>query len=174
MTISIPLTFAIIMLIVIIIAILIAWPHLKGAPWIPSRMNKVREMLSLAEIKPEEIVYDLGCGDGRIILHAVRKYQAKAVGIEINLILYLWCQFLISVLRLRKRVKVIYGNFFKEDLSNADIVICYLLQDTNDKLENKLNSELKSSARVISNSFLFHNLRLTNENSEKGIYVYKR
>jgi predicted RNA methylase len=173
MTISMPLTFAIIMLIVIVIAILIAWPHLKGAPWIPSRMKKVREMLSLAEIKPGEIVYDLGCGDGRIIIRAVRKYQAKAVGIEINFVLYLWCQFLISVLRLRKMVKLIYGNFFKEDLSNADIVICYLLQNTNDKLENKLICELKSSARVISNSFLFHNLRLINENSEKGIYVYK-
>ena len=174
MSISIPLTFAIIMLIIIIIAILIAWPHLKGAPWIPSRMNKVREMLSLAEIEPEEIIYDLGCGDGRIIISAVRKYQAKAVGIEINLILYLWCQFLISVLGLRKRIRVIYGNFFKEDLSKADIVVCYLLQETNDRLEEKLIYELKPSARVVSNSFSFHKLRVISEDSEKKIYIYRR
>jgi ubiquinone/menaquinone biosynthesis C-methylase UbiE len=135
MSISIRLAFAIIMLIIIIIVIIIAFPHLKGAPWIPSRMKKVREILSLAEIKPGEVVYDLGCGDGRILVSAVRKFQANAVGIEINLILFLWCQFLISVLGLRKRIKLIYGNFFKEDLSNADIVICYLLQETNDKLE---------------------------------------
>ena len=174
MSISIRLTFAIIMFIIIIVVLLISLPHLKGAPWIPSRMKKVREMLSLAEVKPGEVVYDLGCGDGRIIVTAVRKFQAKAVGIEINLVLYLWCQLLIFVLGLRKRIKLIYGNFFKEDLSNADIVICYLLQDTNDKLEEKLITELKPSAKIISNSFLFHNLRVISEDSEKGIFIYKK
>jgi predicted RNA methylase len=174
MSISIRLAFAIIMLIIIIIVIIIAFPHLKGAPWIPSRMKKVREILSLAEIKPGEVVYDLGCGDGRILVSAVRKFQANAVGIEINLILFLWCQFLISVLGLRKRIKLIYGNFFKEDLSNADIVICYLLQETNDKLEEKLINELKPSTRILSNSFSFHNLKVIKEDSEKKIYIYRR
>ena len=149
-------------------------PHLKGAPWIPTRMKKLREMLSLAEIEPGEVVYDLGCGDGRIIVSAARKFQAKAVGIEINLILFFWCQILTTVLGLRKKVKLIYGNFFKVDLSNADLVICYLLQDTNDKLEEKLMNELRPSAKVLSNSFLFHNLRVINEDSEKGIYIYEK
>ena len=171
---SIPLTYAIIMFIIIIIVILISLPHLKGAPWIPTRMKKVREMLSLAEIEPGEVVYDLGCGDGRIIVSAARKFQAKAVGIEINLILFFWCQILTTVLGLRKKVKLIYGNFFKVDLSNADLVICYLLQDTNDKLEEKLMNELRPSAKVLSNSFLFHNLRVINEDSEKGIYIYEK
>lgn len=150
-----------------------AWSHIKGAPWIPTRMKKVREMLSLADIQPDEVLYDLGCGDGRFIVTAARRFDAKTVGIEINLLLYLWCQFLITILGLRRRVKVAYGDFFKHDLSNADVVICYLLQDTNDKLEEKLIQELKPTARVVSNSFIFHRLLVVNEDADEGIYVYR-
>ncbi len=163
-----------IIIIGIIVVVFISWSHIKGAPWIPTRMKKVRKMLSLADIQPDEILYDLGCGDGRIIVTAARRFDAKAVGIEINLLLYLWCQILITMLGLRKRVKVVYGNFFKRDLSNADVVICYLLQDTNDKLEEKLIQELKPTARVVSNSFIFHGLQIANEDTDKGIYVYRR
>ena len=163
-----------IIIIGIIIVVVFSWSHIKGAPWIPTRMKKVREMLSLADIQPDEIFYDLGCGDGRIIVTAARRFEAKAVGVEINLFFYLWCQLLITILGLRKRVKVAYGNFFKHDLSNADVVICYLLQETNDKLEEKLIQELKPTARVVSNSFLFHALPVVNEDADKGIYVYRR
>lgn len=157
----------------IIVVCCISYSHLKGAPWIPTRMKKVRQMLSAADIQPDEVIYDLGCGDGRFIVKAARKFDAKAVGIEINLLLYLWCQILITVLGLRKRVKVVYGNFFKLDLSNADVVICYLLQETNDKLEEKLIQELKPTARVVSNSFLFHRLPAAIEDTDQGIYVYR-
>ena len=163
-----------IIIIGISVVIFISWSHIKGAPWIPTRMKKVRKMLSLLNIQPDEVIYDLGCGDGRFIVTAARRFDAKAVGIEINLLLYLWCQVLITVLGLRRRVKVVYGNFFKHDLSNADVVICYLLQETNDKLEEKLIQELKPTARVVSNSFLFHRLQIANEDTYKGIYVYRR
>jgi predicted RNA methylase len=147
-------------------------PIKKGAPWFPTGMKKVRKMLSLAEIQPHEVLYDLGCGDGRFIITAARKYGAKAVGIEINLYFYLWCQIVITILGLRRRVKVKYGNFFKHDLSEADIVICYLLPETNDKIEDKLLRELKPTARVVSNSFFFDNLPILNEDINKGIYIY--
>ncbi len=160
-------------IIVIIVVYFIIWGLIKGAPWIPTRMKKVRKMLSLIDIQPDEVIYDLGCGDGRFMVSAVRKYNAKAVGVEINLMLYLWCQLLITILGLRKRVKIFYRDLFKCDLSNADIVICYLLQETNDKLEEKLLKELKPTARVISNSFLFNKLPVVNEDKDEGIYVYK-
>ncbi|MFX0022481.1 MAG: SAM-dependent methyltransferase [Candidatus Hermodarchaeota archaeon] len=160
-------------IIVIIVAFSYLWPFIKGAPWIPTRMKKVRQMLSLADIQPEEVLYDLGCGDGRFIIHAARKYKVKAVGIELNPLFYLWCQLLITILGLRRRVKVKYGNFFKRNLSNADVVICYLLPETNDKLEDKLLKELKPSTRVISNSFVFNKLPLVSEDIDQGIYVYK-
>lgn len=163
----------IIALIIIFVLLYFFWPMLKGAPWIPTRMKKVRQMLSLAEIQSEEILYDLGCGDGRFIINAARRFGAKAVGIELNLFLYLWCQLIITILGLRRKVKIKYGNFFKRNLSDADVVICYLLPETNDKLEDKLLRELKPTARIISNSFVFNKLPVINEDVHKGIFIYK-
>ncbi|MFX0006397.1 MAG: SAM-dependent methyltransferase [Promethearchaeota archaeon] len=163
----------IIALIIIFIFLYFFWTMLKGAPWIPTQMKKVLQMLSLAEIQSEEILYDLGCGDGRFIIKAARRFGAKAVGIELNLFLYLWCQLAITILGLRRKVKIQYGNFFKHDLSDADVVICYLLPETNDKLEDKLLRELKPTARIISNSFVFNKLRIVNEDVHKGIFIYK-
>jgi predicted RNA methylase len=163
----------ILVLIGIIIIMYFFWPLLKGAPWVPSRMKKVRRMLSLADFQPGEVFYDLGCGDGRVIITAARKFSVNAVGIEINIFLYLWCQLVVTILGLRKKVKIVYGNFFKRDLSDADVVMCYLLPETNDKLENKLLRELKPTTRVISNSFVFNKLPVVFEDVEKGIYIYK-
>jgi predicted RNA methylase len=126
----------------------------------------------LADIQPDEVLYDLGCGDGRFIISVARKFGAKAVGIEINPILYLWCQIVITLLGLRRRIKIKFGNFFKYNLGDADVVICYLLQETNDKLEDKLLRELKPTARVISSSFMFNKLPVVSEDIDKGIYVY--
>ena len=147
-------------------------PFKKGAPWLPTGMKKVRKMLALAEIQPYEVLYDLGCGDGRFVINAARKYGAKAVGIEINLFLYLWCQLLVTVLGLRRRVKIKYGSFLKRDLSDADVIMCYLLPHMNNKLEDKLLRELKPTARIVSNSFLFNKFPIASESTPKGIYLY--
>ena len=159
--------------VVIVVVVFCIAPLLKGAPWVPTKMKKVRQMLSLVDIQPNEILYDLGCGDGRFIITAARKYNAKAVGIEISPLFYLWCQIVITILGLRRRVKIKYGNFFKYNLSEADVLICYLLQETNDKLEEKLLKELKPTARIISNTFLFEKFPIVHEDIDKGIYLYK-
>ena len=69
-------------------------------------------MLTLAEVKPGDVVYDLGCGDGRAVATAARRFGAQAVGIEIDPLRYLWCQMLITILGLRRRVKIVFGDFF--------------------------------------------------------------
>ncbi|NIM93021.1 MAG: SAM-dependent methyltransferase [Anaerolineales bacterium] len=128
-------------------------------------------MLRLAEVGPDDVVYDLGCGDGRTIITAARTYGSRAVGIEIDPLRYLWCQFLISILGLRDQVKIIYGNFFTQDLSDADIITCYLLQDTNEKLEGKLKRELRPGARVVSNSFTFPGLSKVRQDGDARLYL---
>ena len=163
----------IIIIIGFILAVSILWPDITGAPWLPTRMKKVRKMLEIVNVQPDEVLYDLGCGDGRIIVMAARKFGARAVGVEIDPLRYLWCQFLITILGLRKRVKVLYGDLFKKDLSDADVVVCYLLQRTNDKLVDKLIMELKPETRIVSNTFVFIELPLIDEDQESSVYVYK-
>lgn len=148
------------------------WTNSRGAPWVPTPMSMVHEMLTMAEVNPDDIVYDLGCGDGRIIVTAARRYGARAVGIELDPLRFLWCQMLITVLGLRDRVRIVYGDFFKQDLSAASVVTCYLLSVTNKKLEEKFKNELNSETKIISNYFIFPGLQLMHENEEEKLYVY--
>jgi predicted RNA methylase len=156
----------------LIIAISIVWPRFRGAPWVPTPMHSVRQMLSMADVGPDDLVYDLGCGDGRMIVAAARRYRARAVGIEIEPLRFLWCQVLVTVLGLRDRVRVVYGDLFEQDLSGADVVTCYLLQKTNDKLEEKLIRELRPGSRVVSNTFVFRRLHLVRQNTHANLYLY--
>lgn len=149
------------------------WANSKGAPWVPTRIKKAKKMLELADIQPDDLVYDLGCGDGRILILVARKYNAKAVGIEIDLIRYLWCQFLITILGLRKKVTVIRGDIFKQNFEDADIIFCYLLQSTNNRLESKLLRELSPSTKIISNTFTFKKLELLSDETFKDYYLYQ-
>ena len=150
----------------------ISLPTIKGAPWLPTKRKKIRRMLEVAAVQPGELVYDLGCGDGRVLIMATRNFGARSVGIEIDLMRFLWCQFLITILGLRKKVRIIYGDFFKQDLSEADVIFCYLLQSTNNRLEAKLLREVDPATRIVSNTFMFHGLAITKTEGESGILVY--
>jgi predicted RNA methylase len=119
------------------------------------------------------VVYELGCGDGRTLVTAARRYGARAVGIEIDPLRYAWCQALIAVLGLRDRVRVVYGDFFAQDLSEATVVTCYLLDSTNRKLQEKLLSELDPGARVVSHMFAFPELHLVHYDKQDQLYLYR-
>jgi SAM-dependent methyltransferase len=164
---------AIIAIIVCVVFLIsVAWTDARGAPWVPTTMNTVRKMLTMAEVGPDDTVYDLGCGDGRTIITAARKYGAHAVGVEIDPFRYAWCQLLITVLGLRDRVRVVFGDFFNQDLGDADVVTCYLLQKTNNKLEKKFRNELASGTRVVSNTFYFSGLQKVREDGDVKLYLF--
>jgi len=162
---------AAVLIIALILTISIVWTNFIGAPWFPTSMGTVSKMLKLAEVGPDDIVYDLGCGDGRTIIAAARRYGVKAVGIEIDPLRYIWCQMVITILGLRKQVRLLYGNFFNHNLSEATVVTCYLLQETNDKLEEKLKSELRTGTRVVSNTFTFLGLHYVRQDGDARLYT---
>ena len=155
----------------LLIVISLYWTRIVGGPWVPSSMQMVNRMMEMAEVGPEDVVYDLGCGDGRMVLAAAMRYHARAVGIEIDPLRYLWCQFLITILFQRKRIRIIFGNLFTKDLSEADVVICYLMPDALVKLEKKLKKELRDGARVVSNRFTFPTLDKVQEDGNAILYL---
>jgi predicted RNA methylase len=163
----------VVLIVPLVLFISVVWPGLIGAPWVPTQMKVVRQMLTMAKVGPGDVLYDLGCGDGRLVIAAARDYGARAVGVEIEPLRYLWCQMRITTLGLRDRVRVVFGNFFLHDLSEADVVTCYLLEDTNNKLEKKLVQELRPSARVVSNTYVFHKLHLVRHDSQANLYLYR-
>ena len=123
------------------------------APYLASPMPVVRRMLKLAGVKPGEIVYDLGCGDGRIVITAAKEFGAYAVGIEIRRDLALKAMRAVEEAGLTDRVKIINANFFDVDISEADVVTLYLTTSANMKLRPKLEKELKPGARVVSHEY---------------------
>jgi SAM-dependent methyltransferase len=157
--------------IVLFLAVSVTWTGFMGAPWVPTPMDMVRKMLELAEVGPEDLVYDLGCGDGRTLYTAARVYGARAVGIEIDPLRYVWCQAMVIIMGLRDRVRIVYGDFFRHDLSEATVVTCYLLQDTNKKLEEKLKQELRSGSRVVSNTFSFPGMQEVRQDGDARLYL---
>src|SRR6266852_6146946 len=123
------------------------------APYIPSPQVVVDRMLEAAHIKPGEIVYDLGSGDGRIVITAAQKFKANSVGVEISDVLCRSTLKKVTGLGLGAQVKIINANALKVDLSPADVVTLYLLTSSNARLKPNLEKYLKPTSRVVSLNF---------------------
>jgi ubiquinone/menaquinone biosynthesis C-methylase UbiE len=125
----------------------------KLAPYVSSPQPIVQRMLELAALKQGETLYDLGCGDGRILITAARAFGAKAVGVEISDTLAARARKQVESLGLQDSVRVLTGDMMAIDLSAANVVALYLLTEANDQLRPKLERELKPGARVVSLEF---------------------
>ena len=123
-------------------------------PYVPSPPGVVRKMLELAGAGPDDIVYDLGCGDGRVLLIAVKEFGVKkAVGVEIRDELVREAREKVAKEGLQDRIEVIHGDMFEVDISEATIVTLFLLTSVNDELAPKLERELKPGTRIVSHEF---------------------
>lgn len=150
------------------------------APYVPTPQILVERMLEAGHVKPGDMVYDLGSGDGRIVITAAQKFGAKAVGVEIRADLCRIATEKIKSLGLDDRVQMVQGNALHVDLSPADVVTLYLLTSSNELLKPNLEKYLKPGARVVSNEFPIKGWRpidtvrmTTGSNLQHIIYVYE-
>jgi ubiquinone/menaquinone biosynthesis C-methylase UbiE len=129
--------------------------YYEGArvPWVPTREELLDIIMKLANLKPTDAFYDLGCGDGRVVLKAAKEGVKKAVCIEINPMLIEKAKESAKVENLLNKIEFINEDFFKVSLSDATVIYMYLLTSVNRALRPKLESELKEGTRVVTLDF---------------------
>jgi predicted RNA methylase len=110
-------------------------------------------MLTLAGLKPGEVMFDLGAGDGRTVIMAAKTFGARAVGIEMREDLAKRAMSVIHDNNLSDRVTIVNGDIFKVDLSAADVVFLYLTTSANERVKPKMEAELKVGVRVVSHDY---------------------
>ena len=147
-------------LILSLLLIAVGWtwylvPAFYGLPSVHTRRDRIRKALQMAELKPGETLYDLGAGDGRVLVQAAREFQARAVGIEVGPVQCIAAWINARVNGVGPMVRVRWGNYFKSDLSAADVVFAYATSGQALRLEEQLASQLKPGARVVTISFDF-------------------
>ncbi len=147
-------------------------PDSPWAPWWRTNKKTAQAMCRLAKIGKQDVIYDLGSGDGTALITAAKEFGAKGVGIEIDPLRFLISMWRIKSNGLSSKVKIIKNNFFKEDLSMATIVFVYLVPKALERLRPKLLKELKKGTLLLSFRYKI-NLPLIKYDKKNEIYVYK-
>jgi tRNA G37 N-methylase Trm5 len=140
--------------------------------YVPTPEAVVEAMLQVANVGKDDIVYDLGCGDGRIPVTAAKKYGARGIGIDIDPQRIAEANENVKKNKVEDKVKIIQGDLFQQDLSQATVVTLYLLPSLNVKLMPKLMKELKPGTRVVSHAFDMGDWKPEKEIDVEGRKVY--
>ncbi|MCX6792169.1 MAG: hypothetical protein NT149_03985 [Candidatus Gottesmanbacteria bacterium] len=137
---------------------------ITGAPFVPTKNAAAEAMIRLAGITKGDMVYDLGSGDGKLLLLAAKK-GARAIGYEINPLLVL-----LSNLR---GARTRWKNFWNADIHDADVIFIYLLPWKMERLASKLKTECKKGTVIVSNSFIFPGWKIIRQDVAHHVYVFR-
>ncbi|MFH1241793.1 MAG: class I SAM-dependent methyltransferase [Pseudomonadota bacterium] len=153
-----------------------ALPVTCGALFVSTSRAKIRVFLDAVPMNREDLLVDLGCGDGRVLRAACKRYGARALGFEVNPLAYLMARVLSLGIQ---RLRIERDSFWSRDLGGADVVFCYLFPDVMERLARKMERELRSGTRVVSCNFPVPGWRarqvLSSDSSRHRapIYVYR-
>ena len=161
-----------------VLLLIVGWtwylvPAVYGLPSVHTRVDRVRRALQLAELKPDETLYDLGAGDGRVLVLAAKEFGAQAVGIEVGPVqcAAAWVNARVNGVGPRVRVKL--GDYFKATLMPADVVFIYATSSQAIRLQEHLELQLRPGARVVTISFDFPNWEPAAFDNRELIFLYR-
>jgi len=162
--------FFILMFIIGLLWILV--PALYGLPPVPTNQDRIRKALRLVNLQPDETIYDLGAGDGRVLLIAAREFNAKAVGIEIGPVQCALIYLRAATSEFGNKIQVKWGNYLKADLSQADVVFLYATSKEVLRVASHLEKQMKPGARLVSISADFPEWEPSTMDDRELIFVY--
>lgn len=170
MTVLLALAVSVVLFIVGLLWILV--PALYGLPPVPTKPWRIRKALQLANLQPQDTLYDLGAGDGRVLFIAARDFGANAIGIEIGPIqcAMIWLRAVAG--GLGNKIQIRWGNFYKADLHDADVVFIYATSKEVIKLAPYLETQMKRGARLVSISADFPEWEPSVLDERELIFVY--
>jgi SAM-dependent methyltransferase len=167
--------FKIFILIFNIILFLFILGGFYGVIWTPTKKRDFDRIAKLMDLKPGMTLYDLGSGTGDLLFHFSKRYNIKCVGIEVSPVLYLYSKFNSLFF---KNVEIKYGDFFKNDLSEADVIYAFLHPKMYGRLKEKIVREVKKDSTVIVlSTWPFKNLKpskLSQKNRDTTYFLYKK
>lgn len=156
----------------LLLVLSMVWPpDSPWAPWWRTNKKTARAICKLAKISKKDIVYDLGCGDGEVLIQSAL-LGARGVGIEIDPIRAFLAKFNIIKNRLEKRIIIKRKNFFQEDISEASIVVVYLVPKALEKLLPKFKKELKKGTKIISFVYEIKYIKPNKIDAKNRLYLY--
>lgn len=160
----------------LILALLILWYNLSllhsivaGAPYVPTPNKDIATILELADVTPRSIIYELGSGDGRLVIAAAQAGAHHVTGIEINTFLVWWSRYRIWRFGLRN-ASIRRGNILHSSFSDATVIILYILPGLMERLEPKLRRNLRPGTIIVSKGFTFPHWKPSAV--KNGIYQY--
>ena len=132
------------------VSVALALPVTRGALYVSTSRKRIAVFADAVAMQPGQVLIDLGCGDGRVLRGVRRHFDIQAIGYEFNLLAYLKARLLCLG---RRGISIRLRDFWKADLSGADVIFCYLFPDVLPDLSGKLGRELKAGAVVVSANF---------------------
>jgi len=160
-------------LVFIVILLWILVPALYGLPPVPAKPQRIRNALTLVNLQADETLFDLGAGDGRVLLIAARDFGANAVGIEIGPVQSALTWLRITASGFASRIQIRWGNFYKADLKDSDVVYVYATSKEVMKLTSHLEAQMKKGSRLVSISADFPDWEPASVNEHELIFVYE-
>ncbi len=160
-------------LLILFVLLSMIWPpDSPWSPWWRTTRRIARIQCKLAKISKNDVIYDLGSGDGTALITAAKEFGARGVGVEIDLLRYWYSQIAIRLQGVSKKVMIVRKNFFAVDVSPATVVIMYLVPKALNRLKPKLLKELKPGTRIV--TFVYQiDLPLVAKDLENEVYVYE-
>jgi precorrin-6B methylase 2 len=148
-------------------------PAFYGLPSVPTKPDRIRKALKLVNLQPNEVLYDLGAGDGRVLLITAREFGARAVGIEVGPIqcALIWLRVVAN--GFGNQIQVRWANFYNADLHNAEVVFVYATSKEIIKLASHLERQLRKGTRVISISADFSEWEPSAMDEHELIFIYE-